>query len=109
MRRTSTGLILGAFLMLTDFTAGAADLEAGRAKAKACATCHGMNGISVRPDAPHIAGQIGFYLQDQLEQYRSGDRRHAVMEVVSRDLTDEDIADLAAYYSAIRISAEVPE
>ncbi len=86
----------------------AADVDAGREKAKTCAICHGMDGLSRRPDAPNIAGQLRFYIREQLQHYRSGKRSHAVMSVVARDLVDEDIDNLAAYYSAIRISVDLP-
>ncbi len=85
------------------------DPAAGREKAKACRTCHGMDGLSRVPDVPHIAGQIDFYLHEQLVRYRSGKRVHPVMNVVAKTLSDADIDDLAAYYSSIKITVEVPE
>ena len=85
------------------------DPAAGREKAKVCRTCHGMDGLSRVPDAPHIAGQIDFYLHEQLVRYRSGKRVHPVMNVVAKTLSDADIDDLAAYYSSIKITVEVPE
>ena len=66
-------------------------------------------GIARLPTAPHIAGDSAIYLTAQLEAYRSGERRHEIMSLIARDLTDEDIADLAAWYSSIRITAELPE
>jgi cytochrome c553 len=82
-----------------------ADLQAGRSKAAMCAVCHGQSGISTAPDAPHLAGQPAVYLEAQLQSYRSGARRHAVMNVVAKPLNDADIADLAAWYASIRIEA----
>lgn len=83
--------------------ARAGDLAAGREKAVVCQPCHGKDGLSLRPDAPHIAGQNPFYMEEQLENYRSGARVHEVMSVIAEDLSDEDIADLVAYYSAIEV------
>jgi cytochrome c553 len=86
----------------------AADAHAGRLKAAACAVCHGQSGISTAPDAPHLAGQPALYLEAQLESYRSGQRRHEVMNVVAKPLRDADIADLAAWFASIRIEAKAP-
>lgn len=73
-----------------------------------CATCHGANGVSVTPDAPNLAGQPAQYLTGQLRNYRSGKRPHEVMAVVAKPLTDEDIENLAAWYSSLRIQVETP-
>ena len=86
--------------------AEAGNLAAGREKAKACRACHGLDGLSLRPDTPHIAGQIAFYLREQLRKYRQGTRAHEVMGVVAKQLSDADIEDLVAYYSSIKISVE---
>ena len=88
--------------------AAAADPQAGRAKAAACVVCHGAAGISTLPNAPHLAGQPAIYLEEQLRSYRSGRRRHEVMNVVAKPLSDGDIADLAAWFSSMRIEVIVP-
>lgn len=86
----------------------AQDAQAGRAKAAACTVCHGPLGISVTPDAPHLAGMPAIYFTAQLRAYRSGVRRHEVMAVMARALGDDDIAALAAWYASIRIEASTP-
>lgn len=100
-------LLLGAALL-----SGAAQaqdaVEAGRRKAQACAVCHGPLGLSSQPDAPHLAGQSAVYLTAQLKAYRSGARKHEVMGVMARPLSDEDIAQLAAWFAAIRIDVQEP-
>jgi cytochrome c553 len=68
-----------------------------------CVTCHGANGLSVAPDAPNLAGQPEIYLSTQLRAYRSGKRTHEVMNVVARNLSDEDIAALSGWFAAFRI------
>jgi len=88
--------------------AGAADPQAGRAKAAACAVCHGQGGISTLPNAPHLAGQPALYLEEQLRNYRSGKRQHEQMSVVAKPLSDADIGELAAWYASIRIEATPP-
>jgi cytochrome c553 len=88
--------------------ATAADPQAGRAKAAACAVCHGQNGISTVPNAPHLAGQPALYVEDQLRSYRSGKRAHEVMSLIAKPLSDADIEDLAAWFASIKIEATPP-
>ena len=89
--------------------AHAADPVAGRAKAQVCVNCHGVDGIGRMANVPHIAGESEIYLVAQLEAFRAGKRTHEIMSVIARDLSDADIADLAAWYARIEITATVPE
>lgn len=87
----------------------AADAAAGRTKAQqVCAVCHGQLGISTAPDAPHLAGQPAIYLSAQLRAYRDGRRKHEVMGVIAKTLGDEDIANLAGWFAALRIEVHEP-
>ncbi|HSI42413.1 MAG TPA: cytochrome c [Xanthobacteraceae bacterium] len=87
-----------------------ADSAAGRAKASAqCAVCHGLDGVSKHPEAPNLAGQVEMYLAKSLEEFRSGARVNEMMTVVSKDLKDDDIADLAAWYAAIEVTVKPPQ
>jgi len=81
----------------------AGDVKAGRGKALACQACHGVDGMSKVPEAPNIAAQPEPYLAAQLQAFKSGARRNDVMSVVVRTLSDKDIDDLAAYFSAIEV------
>ena len=83
-----------------------ADPPPGRAKAQACAVCHGVLGISTAPDAPHLAGQPRIYLEQQLKAFRSGTRRHEVMNVIAKPLSDADIALISEWYASIPIEAK---
>ena len=88
----------------------AADAAAGRAKAQQqCAVCHGIDGIARTPDAANLAGESEFYLTRQLEAFRSGERRHEQMSIIAEALTDQDIADLADWYSNLEISVQMPQ
>lgn len=80
--------------------------NAGRQKAQACAVCHGPLGLSSAPDAPHLAGQPAIYLVRQLKAYRAGERRHEVMNVIAKSLSDADIEELAQWYASIAVSVE---
>jgi cytochrome c553 len=82
------------------------DAKAGQTKAAACVVCHGQNSISSAPDAPHLAGQPEIYFVNALKAYRSGERKHAVMNVMAKPLSDQDIADLAAWYAGFELKAE---
>lgn len=92
----------------TGHTAAAGDVKAGRQKALQCQTCHGLDGQSKLPEAPNLAGQSDVYLVKALKDYRSGARKNEMMSLVAPNLRDEDIADLAAYYSAITITVGPP-
>ncbi len=85
------------------------DPSAGREKAKVCRTCHGMDGIGRLPHVPNIGGETDFYLTKQLKAFRKGDRRDEQMGIIARNLSDQDIADLAAYYASITFTGTVPE
>ena len=89
--------------------ARAQDAQAGKAKAQQCQVCHGANGLSVQPDAPNLAGQPALYLKAQLKAYQSGARRHEVMSVMAKSLSDDDVANVAAWYASIRVEAKAPD
>lgn len=92
-------------LAAVGISAAAQDVAAGKAKAQACIVCHGALGLSTQPDAPNIAGQPALYLAAQLRAFRSGARKHEVMAVMARPLSDADIQNLAAWFASIRLSA----
>jgi len=77
----------------------AADPEAGKAKTVTCVACHGQTGISVAPIYPNIAGQPEQYLVSALQAYKTGDRTNPMMQPMVAALTDEDIENIAAYFS----------
>ena len=85
------------------------DREAGLAKTAVCVACHGHDGLSRRPDVPNIAGHPEMYIRDQLRAYRSGQRSNPNMSVVAQSLSDEDIDNLAAWYSGLEVSVNCPE
>jgi cytochrome c553 len=79
----------------------AQDAVAGKTKSAVCSACHGAEGISVLPDYPNLAGQKQKYLEISIKAYRDGGRKHAVMSPMAAGLSDTDILDLAAYFSAL--------
>jgi cytochrome c553 len=86
----------------------AGDAKAGRQKALQCQTCHGLDGQAKLPEAPNLAGQNAVYLTIALNDYRSGARKNDMMSLVAPTLKDQDIADLAAYYSSLEVSIKMP-
>ena len=82
-------------------TAVAADLEAGKKKAaEVCAACHGPDGNSTTGDFPRIAGQYADYLTKALRDYKTGARQDPIMGNFAKPLTDQEIENLAAYFSS---------
>ena len=77
----------------------AGDAVTGKGKATACGACHGSDGNSVSPQFPKLAGQNASYIQAQLANFKSGKRQNPIMSVQAKDLTDQDIQDIAAYFS----------
>lgn len=83
------------------------DAAAGRVKAAACAACHGATGASTNADWPNLAGQKYGYLVQQLQAFRRGTRSNAVMTPMARQLSAQDVRDLAAYFATLRGAAPV--
>lgn len=98
-----------ASVMFATATALAGDVTAGREKASKCKTCHGLDGIGRLPQAPNLAGESTIYLEKQLKAFRDGTRQDQMMSIIAADLSDEDIADLAAWYASLIVSVEIPE
>lgn len=90
-----------AAMLLTASDAMAGDIEAGKIKTVLCAACHAHDGISINDNWPNIAGQKEAYLIKQLKDFREGRRGGGVMPEYTQQLSDEDIEDLAAYYSSL--------
>jgi cytochrome c553 len=77
------------------------DIERGEKISNVCGMCHGVNGISNVPIYPNLAGQKEQYLVLQLKAFRSGERVNMAMTSHAQKLTDQDIADLSAYYAQL--------
>lgn len=71
-------------------------------KVGTCVACHGADGIGKDDQYPNLKGQKAAYLEKQLKAFRSGDRKDPNMAPMARPLSDEDIADLAAYYAEVQ-------
>lgn len=80
------------------------DAAAGKGKTAMCAGCHGIAGFRTAfPETYHVpklGGQNAGYIVSALKAYKAGDRSHPTMKAIAASLSDQDMADLAAYYSA---------
>jgi cytochrome c553 len=77
------------------------DPVAGKQKAQACFACHGENGIATQPIYPHIGGQYADYMLHALKGYKSGERKNAIMQGMVAPLSEQDMADISAYYAGL--------
>ena len=97
--------VLGLGVLLAANSAFAAgDIKAGKVKAALCAACHGAKGKAVMPNYPNLAGQNEAYLVSALKAYRSKERNGgmaSVMQMQAANLSDQDIENLAAYFSSL--------
>lgn len=104
MKLTASFIVGIATISMSSVTFATGDVAAGKAKSAVCATCHGAEGIAIMPAYPNLAGQNAEYLQSALKSYRDKQRQGgmaAIMQMQAANLSDEDIANLAAYYSSL--------
>jgi cytochrome c553 len=95
----AAGLIVLIGALGTAYAAG--DAAAGKAKAASCASCHGANGQG-SGDNPKLAGKPEAELAQALQEFKAGKRSNTMMKSLARRLSDQDIANLAAYYSSLK-------
>ncbi|WP_243043004.1 c-type cytochrome [Dyella sedimenti] len=102
MNRALTLLSFGAVLAFASTQLLAAgNIENGKQKAATCFACHGTDGNAVDPQYPRLAGQYNLYIQQALHEYKSGQRDNAIMKGFVATLSDQDIEDVAAYFSSL--------
>ena len=94
-------IIIGLIALSGGPAAAAGDAAAGKIKAAACAGCHGANGQGVPPNPP-LAGKSEDQLVEAMKDYKSGKRDNAIMKGMASPLSDQDMANLAAYYASLK-------
>ncbi|HEY5701020.1 MAG TPA: c-type cytochrome [Gammaproteobacteria bacterium] len=94
-------VLTAAIVIAANAAYAAGDAAAGKTKAAACAACHGADGNSSNPEWPKIAGQHAKYVENQLRDFKSGERENPVMAPMAAPLSDQDMADLSAYYASV--------
>lgn len=93
------GSALGVALGLSLPVHASGNYEAGKAKSTTCAGCHGADGVSTVSSFPKLAGQNRDYLYEALKDYKAGKRKNPIMAGMVGSLSDEDMQDLAMYFS----------
>src|SRR3954468_13232056 len=102
MMRRFVLLMICVFVVVSPGTpALAADLAAGKQKAELCIGCHGEGGISQMENIPSLAAQPDQFIQWQLVFFRGGTRKNEQMQPIVEQLSNEDIRNLAAYFSSL--------
>ncbi|GAB2582654.1 cytochrome c [Dyella jejuensis] len=102
MKRAFTLLSFGMALALASAPLLASgNVDNGKTKAAACFACHGADGNAVDPQYPRLAGQYNEYIQQALHEYKDGRRNNPIMKGFAGTLSDQDIEDVAAYFSSL--------
>ncbi len=96
--------LTAALLLVHGSVQAAGDIDAGKAKSTPCAVCHGADGNSPTTAFPILAGQYQDYLMRAMEDYQTGKRINPIMTGFAAPLTEQDRADLAAYFSSQKSS-----
>jgi cytochrome c553 len=91
-------------LGITGLAQAAGDAAAGQGKVVVCGACHGPDGNSLAPNFPKLAGQGERYLLKQLNDIKSGNRQVVEMTGLLNNLSEQDLADIAAYYASQKMS-----
>lgn len=99
MKKIFFSLLLG-FGLVQGAAVAQGDAAAGKDKSMLCAGCHGATGKNPSPTYPNLAGQHAQYIVKQLKAFKSGDRTDPVMAPMAANLSEQDMADLAAYFSS---------
>ncbi len=90
------------FPVLMNSARAAGDPQQGKLKSVNCVGCHGENGVAINEEWPNLAGQKVAYLVNQLKSFREGRRQSVLMANWAGGLKDQDMEDLAAYFSSLR-------
>lgn len=90
-----------ASLGLAGPAAAAGDAAAGKAQVKKCSACHGVDGVGKKPN-PSLAGLSYEKHVAAMQEYKSGARKHKMMQMLAKKMSDKDIEDLAAYYASLK-------
>ena len=101
----STVMLLG--MTVASLANAAGNVQAGQTKASTvCVACHGLDGNSVNPEWPSLAGQHETYIVKQIKAFKAGERTNALMSPIALTLTDQDIEDVAAYFATQKIKGQ---
>ena len=101
MKKTVIAVLATAFAgLIPNLLLAEGDAAAGQAKSALCGSCHGVDGNSLMAMNPKLAGQSARYMVKQLQEFKSGARESAIMSSMVLSLSDQDMEDIAAWYSS---------
>jgi cytochrome c553 len=101
MKKTVIAVLAAAFVgLIPNLLLAEGDAAAGQAKSALCGSCHGVDGNSLMAMNPKLAGQSARYMVKQLQEFKSGARESAIMASMVLSLSDQDMEDIAAWYSS---------
>lgn len=100
---------LAASLLLLNVGHAAGSAEAGQARSMVCAGCHGVDGNSFNPEWPSLAGQNASYLVKSLQSFKDGSRQNVLMAAQAAALSEQDMQDLAAWYSSQKLAGKTAD
>jgi len=102
-------LLSGLTLLLPTFAIAEGDPGKGQAKALTCSACHGQDGNSINPEWPNLAGQHEKYIVKALRSYKDGTRDVVLMASQVASLSEQDMEDVAAYFSAQTLARQTAD
>jgi len=105
----SNAIALAALIAATPVWSAGGDAAAGQTKAAVCAACHGVDGNSVDPQYPKIAAQHEDYIAQQLALFKNGKRNNPIMMAFAVALSEQDMADLGAYFSSQKANPDIAD
>jgi cytochrome c553 len=100
MKKIQFKLAIALLAFIPAIALSAGNPVAGQNKSAVCQACHGVNGMSLQPIYPNLAGQHQDYLTKTLKGFRDGSRQNAIMGGFAANLTDTDIEDITAWYAS---------
>ena len=101
MKKTVIAVLAAAFVgLIPNLLLAEGDAAAGQAKSALCGSCHGVDGNSLMAMNPKLAGQSARYMVKQLQEFKSGASESAIMASMVLSLSDQDMEDIAAWYSS---------
>lgn len=101
MKKLVIAVLTAAFVgLIPNLLLAEGDAAAGQAKSALCGSCHGVDGNSLMAMNPKLAGQSARYMVKQLQEFKSGARESAIMASMVLSLSDQDMEDIAAWYSS---------
>ncbi|MGD8559067.1 MAG: c-type cytochrome [Gammaproteobacteria bacterium] len=103
------GFLIFVATSLTTFASTAGDAAAGKEKSQVCQGCHGVDGNSYSPEWPNLAEQHVSYIGKQLHDYQKGERVNETMSSMVVGLSEQDIRDIAAYFSSQALQPQTTE